>query len=254
MTFMQELRGVCDALKEDFWLMGEVIHGDYSRYANGEMLHAVTNYELHKGLFSGHNDHNYFEIAHSVKRLLEICKNTLLYTFSDNHDVSRLASKLADKGHLGLVAMLVYNLPGIPSIYYGSEFGIEGEKHNGDDWNLRPSLELETFEDNQEATGLCELYTRLGEIKKEYEVLSSGGYEELLLTNRQYAFARTYDNQSIVTVLNNDTQPIQVEVRMPIGATEVRDLFSPDASCEVRDGKLVVSLENNQGKVFYLKS
>lgn len=36
------------------------------------MLHSVTNYELHKGLYSGHNDHNYFEIAHSIKRLNDI--------------------------------------------------------------------------------------------------------------------------------------------------------------------------------------
>ncbi|WP_418963098.1 alpha-amylase family glycosyl hydrolase, partial [Butyribacter intestini] len=68
--FMRELRGFTSGLKEDFWLMGEVIHGDYSRWANGDMLDSVTNYELHKGLYSGHNDHNYFEIAHSVKRLL----------------------------------------------------------------------------------------------------------------------------------------------------------------------------------------
>ena len=43
--FMHQLRGVCDSLKPDFWLMGEVIHGDYSRWANGQMLHSVTNYE-----------------------------------------------------------------------------------------------------------------------------------------------------------------------------------------------------------------
>ena len=34
---------------------------------NGSTLHSVTNYALHKALYSGHNDHNYFEIAHTVK-------------------------------------------------------------------------------------------------------------------------------------------------------------------------------------------
>ena len=67
--FMKGLRRLANEVKPEFWLMGEVIHGDYSRWANPEMLHSVTNYELHKGLWSGHNDHNYFEIAHTMRRL-----------------------------------------------------------------------------------------------------------------------------------------------------------------------------------------
>ena len=63
--FMKQLRHVTTEMKQDFWLMGEVIHGDYGRWVNPEMLHSVTNYELHKGIFSAHNSHNYFEMAHS---------------------------------------------------------------------------------------------------------------------------------------------------------------------------------------------
>ena len=62
-SFLQEMRRCVDEKKPDFWLMGEVIHGDYSRYVTPDKLNSVTNYELHKGLYSGHNDHNYFEIA-----------------------------------------------------------------------------------------------------------------------------------------------------------------------------------------------
>ena len=64
---MKQLRRTAEEVKPDFWLMGEVIHGDYSRWVNGSTLHSVTNYALHKALYSGHNDHNYFEIAHTVK-------------------------------------------------------------------------------------------------------------------------------------------------------------------------------------------
>ena len=67
--FMRGLRRLANEVKPEFWLMGEVIHGDYSRWANPEMLHSVTKYELHKGLWSGHNDHNYFEIAHTLRCL-----------------------------------------------------------------------------------------------------------------------------------------------------------------------------------------
>ena len=166
--FMHAMRQMTDAMKPDFWLMGEVIHGDYSRWVNDGMLHSVTNYELHKGLYSGHNDHNYFEIAHSVKRLLGICGDYRLYTFMDNHDVERIYSKLNNKEHMGLVTLLVYTLYGIPSMYYGSEFGIEGKKEQGSDWNLRPHLELADYADaytNNPITALC---VKLGELKKQY--------------------------------------------------------------------------------------
>ena len=49
--------------------MGEVIHGEYTRWVNSETLHSVTNYNLNKALWSGCNEHNFFEIAHTVKRL-----------------------------------------------------------------------------------------------------------------------------------------------------------------------------------------
>ncbi len=142
--FMRGLRRLTNEIKPEFWLMGEVIHGDYSRWANPEMLHSVTNYELHKGLWSGHNDHNYFEIAHTMRRLQGLCHDTRLYLFSDNHDVERLPNKLRNREHIRHIAILVYTLWGIPSIYYGSEFGIEGKKEWGSDWPLRPCLELRT--------------------------------------------------------------------------------------------------------------
>ena len=125
--FMRALRRTAAEVKEDFWLMGEVIHGDYSRWVNGETLHSVTNYALHKALYSGHNDHNYFEIAHTVKYLQNM-GNLDLYNFVDNHDVERIYTKLSNKAHFAPVHVLLYTLPGVPSIYYGSEFGIEGKK------------------------------------------------------------------------------------------------------------------------------
>lgn len=132
--------------------MGEVIHGDYARYiGDGQhLLHSVTNYELHKGLYSGHNDHNYFEIAHTIRREFDenggIYKGKKLYSFVDNHDVDRLASKLNVKENMIPIYALLYFLPGIPSIYYGSEFGIEGRKEGGNDDPLRPALNLEELE------------------------------------------------------------------------------------------------------------
>ena len=96
--FMKALRQVANEVKPEFWLMGEVIHGDYNRWANADTLHSVTNYHLHKALYSGHNDHNYFEIAHTVKRLNDM-GGLKLYNFTDNHDVERIYTKLNNKKH-----------------------------------------------------------------------------------------------------------------------------------------------------------
>lgn len=227
--FMRELRGVANTVKPEFWLMGEVIHGDYSRWANADTLHSVTNYELHKGLYSGHNDHNYFEIAHTIQRLQGLVGDTRLYTFTDNHDVARLASKLQNKEHLYPVTMLLYTVPGIPSIYYGSEFGIEGQKERGSDWNLRPNLELSQFDVHAE---LPQLVTKLGKLKQKFPELTYGTYQQLMLTNRQFVFARVLDGKAVVVLLNNDDAPAHIEVNLPVDADHAWNLLSMEEKSE----------------------
>lgn len=230
--FMKELRSFCNGLKPDFWLMGEVIHGDYSRWANNDMLHSVTNYELHKGLYSGHNDHNYFEIAHTIKRLNGIVGDKKLYIFCDNHDVARIYSKLNNKAHMYNVAILVYTVPGIPSIYYGSEFGIPGNKENGSDWNLRPDLNLADFNEKDE---LPALYTTLGHLKQRFPELTYGDYRELYLTTGQFAFARCLDGRAVVTALNNADNGAHMEINLPIGANKAVNLLTTDQTTEVQE-------------------
>lgn len=230
--FMKELRSFCNGLKPDFWLMGEVIHGDYSRWANNDMLHSVTNYELHKGLYFGHNDHNYFEIAHTIKRLNGIVGDKKLYTFCDNHDVARIYSKLNNKAHMYNVAILVYTVPGIPSIYYGSEFGIPGNKENGSDWNLRPDLNLADFNEKDE---LPALYTTLGHLKQRFPELTYGDYRELYLTTGQFAFARCLDGRAVVTALNNADNGAHMEINLPIGANKAVNLLTIDQTTEVQE-------------------
>lgn len=253
MGFMSELRQVTMQAKEDFWLMGEVIHGDYSRWANNDRLNSVTNYELHKGLYSGHNDHNYFEIAHTINRLNQLAQGIKLYTFTDNHDVARIHSKLNNKEHIYDVTMLLYTVPGIPSIYYGSEFAIDGNKENGSDWNLRPCLELDDFDEDTE---LLNLIRRLGILKKEYRELTEGTYEQLMLTNRQFAFARKCQDSAVITALNNDEQPASFELPLMYSNTSVQILAGPEegAQVKVQDGKIKIQMPADRGVILHVKA
>lgn len=245
--FMKEMRFITTQKKEDFWLMGEVIHGDYSRWANADMLHSVTNYELHKGLYSGHNDYNYFEIAHTVRRLSDdnggICKGRKLYSFTDNHDVERLISKLTRKEDYYPVQMLLYTLPGIPSIYYGSEWGIEGRKANGDDGPLRPEIDITKQEDNL----YSDYIAKLGRIHKENPELSYGRYKELVLKNRQYAFGRFLDNSMVLTAVNNDDIEAEVVVNIGFQKAKAKDLFTDKEIVVGTDGKISLVLPPHRG-------
>lgn len=226
--FMKEMRWMTTNEKADFWLMGEVIHGDYARWANQEMLHSVTNYELHKGLYSGHNDHNYFEIAHTIRRQFDenggIYKGRTLYSFVDNHDVDRIVSKLNDARHLKSVYTLLYTLPGNPSIYYGSEWGVSGRKADGGDSALRPHLVLEEMENNAPVSWLKDYLVFLGKCRKEHPVIGEGRYRELLLTTRQYAYARIGEQESVLIMANNDEQEAYLSVPLPMEAMQIIDL------------------------------
>lgn len=251
--FMKEMRCITAQEKADFWLMGEVIHGDYARWANQDMLHSVTNYELHKGLYSGHNDHNYFEIAHTIRRQFDenggIYRGRTLYSFVDNHDVDRIYSKLNEKRHIFPVYMLLYTLPGIPSIYYGSEFGIDGRKQGGNDDPLRPAMDLEQMERENPNETLTEWISKLGKIKAENKELSNGKYRELLLTNRQYAFARILDHEAVVTAVNNDEKETTVSIPVPLSAQTCIDLLT-GKTVTVENGRICTELGACEGKMW----
>ena len=244
--FMKALRQTADEVKPDFWLMGEVIHGDYSRWANENTLHSVTNYALHKALSSGHNDHNYFEIAHTVQRTMDMVPgNIRLYNFVDNHDVERISTKLMNKAHYMPVHILLYTLPGIPSVYYGSEFGIEGRKEQYSDDSLRPFIDLKEHAGDEESNPCTRLIAALGRIHSERKQdLVYGDYRQLLLTNQQFAFARG----SLIVAVNNSDGEAWINVEAG-GAAAYVGLLS-GRRLENASGRLNFSLPGCSGDLF----
>lgn len=252
--FMRQLRHLADTVKPEFWLMGEVIHGDYSRWVNDGMLHSVTNYELHKGIYSAHNSQNYFEMAHSVQRLFGpygLCRGARLYNFVDNHDVDRIYNKLTVKENLKPVYIFLFTILGIPSIYYGSEWGIEGCKRDGSDDGLRPAIDIEHFDNPNKA--LTKLIKQLCHAKALYRELSFGDYQELLLKNKQYAYMRSFEEQISVIALNNDSQPEEMWLRLPGKASEAVDVLT-GMPVEIIDGQLHFTVGGNDGVLIKLNS
>lgn len=245
--FMRVLRHTSDEVKKDFWLMGEVIHGDYSRWVNGQTLHSVTNYALHKALYSGHNDHNYFEIAHTVKYLQNM-GDLDLYNFVDNHDVERIHTKLQNKAHFAPVHVLLYTLPGVPSIYYGSEFGIDGKKEKFSDASLRPALDLKDYADAVTKNPCTALIAALGKVRQGTPALSYGSYSELALTNRQFAFARDLDGVRVIVTVNNDDS--EAEMNLPTGSADEYVGALTGKKVRVEYGRIRVSIAANSGEIW----
>ncbi len=197
--FFKRIRHLTKSRNPEFWLMGELIHGNYAQFANPEMLDSSTNYECWKGIWSSHNDQNYFEINYAINRQKDIYPGLMLYNFADNHDVARLATQLREPRHLPLVYALLYAMPGIPSVYYGSEFGILGEKQHGDQ-ALRPALKWADMD--AEHNALCQFLYTLGAAYAAHPVLQTGSFFTVEVRNRQLAFRRGDGDDAVYCLLN----------------------------------------------------
>lgn len=214
--FVKRLRKFCDELKPDFFLVGEMLHGDYNQLVNDDMLHSVTNYECYKGLHSSFNSMNMFEVASSLGRQFgpenwTLYKGKHLLNFVDNHDVARISSVLTNPKHLPLIYGLLFAMPGIPCIYYGSEWGVEGKKERGSDANLRPSFDEPITND------LSEIIAIMLKVRREEPALCYGNYEKLLLTNKQFIFERAYNGDRILVAINADDQPFSAHFNANAG-------------------------------------
>lgn len=203
--FLRCLRSFCDGLKPEFFLLGETLHGDYNRWVGENMLHSCTNYECYKGLWSALNSMNLFEIVHSLKRQFgpeqwTLYKGKHLMCFGDNHDVTRAASILQNENHLPLLYGMIFGMPGIPCIYYGSEWGAKGDKSRGDA-ELRPSFE------KPEWNALTDTIAAMAKAHRESEALCWGDFQDLVLTNKQTIFQRRSEHQRVLVAINADREP-----------------------------------------------
>jgi glycosidase len=241
--FLQELRSFTHSLRPDFWLMGEVIHGDYRRWVNPATLDSVTNYECYKGLYSSLVDKNYFEIAYSLNRQFGqagIYAGAPLYNFVDNHDVNRVASQLHNPAHLNPLYCLLFSMPGIPSIYYSSEWGLEAKRTDTNDSPLRPNLVLSSLSANAPRPELVRLIARLAKIRRESAALKYGEYRQLFVAHEQFAFARQSAGECMVVALNAADIPACFEFPLPGPASQAIDLLDPDGRFSVSQGNLII--------------
>ena len=224
-NFVRRLRSFTEGLKSDFFLLGEMLHGDYNRLVNDAMLHSATNYECYKGLYSSFNSMNLFEINHSLMRQFgpenwTLYRGKHMLSFVDNHDVTRIASILTNEKHLPLVYALCFGMPGIPCVYYGSEWGAKAQKSDGDP-ALRACFDAPVYND------LSAWISRLAEAKKNSKALNYGSFRSVVLTNKQCIFERKTDEERVLVAINAEDQPYTAH--FDAGCGQAVDLISGDA-------------------------
>lgn len=203
-NFVRRLRSFTESLKPEFYLLGEMLHGDYNRMVNDGMLHSATNYECYKGLYSSFNSMNLFEINHSLMRQFgpenwTLYKGKHMFSFVDNHDVTRVASILTNEKHLPLIYAMAFGMPGIPCVYYGSEWGAKADKKEGDP-ALRACYEEPVYNE------LSQWISRLAEAKKNSKALNYGDFRSVVLTNKQCIFERKTEGERVLVAVNADSE------------------------------------------------
>jgi cyclomaltodextrinase / maltogenic alpha-amylase / neopullulanase len=236
LEFMRELGRRCREKDPEFFLIGEAVHGDgYAPMLSAGGLDAVTNYEAFKALWSSYNDRNYHEIAWTLNRLFGdegLCRDRLLYSFADNHDVDRVASLIRDPAGLYPLYGLLFSMPGVPSLYYGSEFGIQGRKHDRDDSPLRPALDPDTLDRTAEHPDLAHAITRFSAARRASPAVRHGSYRLLAVDSQAIAFLRVEDSDPctgcVLIAVNGSTERIVLSVQLPeSSATDFQDLLDP---------------------------
>src|SRR4051794_34261353 len=200
----------------DLWVVGEVLHGDYARYVDASGIDSVTQYELWKAVWSSLNDRNLFELAHAVGRHAEMVRTFLPQTFVGNHDVTRLASRLTDPRHVPLALALLFTLPGIPTVYYGDELGLEGVKEDreGGDDAVRPAFPP-TPDDAPAGGDVHALHQQLIGLRRRHPWLVDAEVQKPdALTNDVLALRLARDGQVIGVVLNVGDTPAHAVLPM----------------------------------------
>ena len=228
--FFEWLRRIVRGRRDDFFLMGEVIHNqNFQKNLTRDRLDSITNYECYKGLTSALNSDNLFEIEHSLERLfgsqpwcLYTGKN--LFSFVDNHDVPRACTALKDRRKLPAMYGILYGMPGIPCVYYGSECGAEGDKSDND-YKLRPAVgEI----DKDKTPALRALIGKLNAVRKAEPALQYGTYEKCVLSNKYMCFKREKGGDRIYCAYNISDGDVTVRVEEAEGTDlltgEVRNL------------------------------
>ncbi|MBR2121341.1 MAG: alpha-amylase [Lachnospiraceae bacterium] len=234
--FIRDLNRYTKSRKSDFWLMGEFMNCANCQMMGPDLLDSITNYECWKGMYSSVNSKNYFEISYGINRQTNpqwgMYKDKYLYNFLDNHDQPRIASQVSDKRTLKNLYTMLITMPGIPSVYYGSEWGMEGRKGHGTeaDYDLRRPMTLKDMAAGDQE--LMKHISLLTAFRKTSKALQYGSYTNIVERNEQLLYERRFEDETVLVGFNIAEHEYTFEGR---------DItLPPFESCVIRNGDRII--------------
>ena len=282
-VFIDELRARLKKTKPQALLMGEVwedattkrSYGNRRRYLLGDQFDSVMNYPFANAVIDFCRSGKAEAFMDTVMRIVENYPKQCLDVMMNHigtHDTERAITKMAGKSCeyrdrewqsansldeeaykkgvklLKCAVALQYTLPGVPSIYYGSEFGIEGRKEQGSDASLRPALDFENYKDAIETNPCTKLIATLGRIRQNTPALCYGDYKELELQTTHFAYERSLDGKSVIVTVNNADNEVYMHLSCSAEAEYVGALSGERVS--VNDGRIQVRVPANSGEIW----
>ena len=237
-SFLETFRKRVKSQKEDALIWGEVWEDattkvSYSKrrsYLQGYQLDSVMNYPFMNGVLSFVRKGDGKAFMEQVLTLLEHYPAPAVHTLMNHlgtHDTPRLLTALAGEPAAGrdrnwqaaqtltkeqralgeklvkLACVLQYTLPGVPSVYYGDEVGMEGY---ADPFNRGP------FPQKVPSPTLLSFYKKMGKIRRGCPVLKEGAMVPVLAEENAIAFLRKDQNGILLTAVNRGDTPLELAI------------------------------------------
>lgn len=238
-VFLDDLRRAVKDENSDAVIIGEVwedattklAYGERRRYLLGEQLDSVMNYPFADAVLNFVKFANADAFIDSVMSIIEKYPpqvTNVLMNHIGTHDTERAITRLAGENCDGygrnwqhehnklsdydyyrgvsmmkIASLIQYTLPGVPSLYYGDEIGMQGMK---DPFNRAC---MDWYEPNTE---LHRWYKRLGEIRRGCKAFERGSFVPVYCSYKTVAYLRSGDNNEVLVAVNLDENAVDINV------------------------------------------
>lgn len=238
-VFLDDLRRAVKDENSDAVIIGEVwedattklAYGERRRYLLGEQLDSVMNYPFADAVLNFVKFANADAFIDSVMSIIEKYPpqvTNVLMNHIGTHDTERAITRLAGENCEGygrhwqhehnklsdydyyrgvsmmkIASLIQYTLPGVPSLYYGDEIGMQGMK---DPFNRAC---MDWYEPNTE---LHHWYKRLGEIRRGCKAFERGSFVPVYCSYKTVAYLRSGDNNEVLVAVNLDENAVDINV------------------------------------------
>jgi len=258
MDFWQDFRKVVKGIDKNNWIVGEV-WGDGSPWLKGDQWDSVMNYRFRGavlGFVSKDGSGKPSEFMNSLMGVYasyapQVSRNMM--NLLGSHDTPRILTLCGgDRDLAKLAALIQFTWVGAPSIYYGDELGMEGDKDPDNRRGMRWDLA-------NPQNDFLNLYRTLIKVRRSTPVLQSGDPLPLLADDAQgtAAYARVLNRDVALVALNRSAEPRTVRLdlrKLPVRPRALRDALGGQTVRPQSDGTILISLAPKSGAVLIPQS